>query len=56
MAAPALRCTAAAVGAHVLNDLMNANDGGPVVEDDGDEDYMEEAAEDDKVGLASIKD
>ena len=56
MAAPAPCRITAAVGARVLNDLMNANDRGLVVEDDNDEDYIEEAAKDDKARPAGIKD
>ena len=56
MAAPAPRYTAAAIRARVLNDLMNADDRGLVVEDDSDEDYVEEAAEDDKARPAGVKD
>ena len=56
MAAPAPCYTAATVRARVLNDLMNADDRGSVVKDDGDEDYVEEAAEDDKARPAGAKD
>ena len=56
MAAPVSCYTAAAVRAYVLNDLINANDRGPVVKDDGDKDYVEEAAKDEKARPASVKD
>ena len=56
MAAPALRHTAAAVRARVLNNLINANNRGLIVEDDSNENYVEEAAKDDKVRPASVKD
>ena len=56
IAAPAPCRTAAAIRARVLNDLINADDRGPVVEDDNDEDYIEEAAKDDKARPAGIKD
>jgi len=56
IAAPALRRTAAAARAYVLNDLMNADNRGLVVKDDGDKDYVEEAAKDDKARPTSAKD
>jgi len=43
-ATAALRRSAAAAGARLLNELMNADDGIPVVEDDGDEDYEDDRA------------
>ena len=56
MAAPTPRYTTATTRARVLNNLMNANNRGPVVENDSDEDYIEEAAEDDKARPAGAKD
>ena len=47
-ATAALRRSAAAAGARLLNELMNADDGIPVVEDNGDKDYKDDRAVEDK--------
>ena len=47
-ATAALRRSAAAAGARLLNELINADDGILVVEDDGDEDYEDNGAVEDE--------
>ena len=47
-ATAALRRSAAAAGARLLNELINTDDGIPVVEDDGDEDYEDDRAIEDE--------